>query len=121
MSTLAALALLLAGLAWNNAWKWAPVQHQGDVFTAGTGAFVAVLLACVGWGASLPLRAVCVLLTGFALQVLGCNVAFIVKPWHVAEGEELCSSGLRFPLGLTGLWVASLVAQWIYLKGANRG
>lgn len=121
MSTLAALALLLLGLAWNNAWKWAPVEMQGNVYTAGTGGFVALLLACIAWRSSLPVRAVCVLLAGFALQVFGCNVAFLVAPWPVQPGDELCSSRLHFPLGLTGLWLASLLAQWIYLKGARRG
>lgn len=121
MNTFAALALLLAGLAWNNAWKWAPIEQQGHVYTAGTGAFVAVLLACIGWRAALPVRVVCVLLVGFALQVAGCNAWFIVDPWPVNPGDELCSARLHFPLGLTGLWIASLLAQWLYMKGGRRG
>ena len=115
MAALRALAMLLAGLAWNDAWKWAPEVHQGRVYTAGSGLFIAALLAGIAWRASLPERAVCVLLGAYALQVFACNAWFIVDPWPVRPGDELCSSRLHFPLGLTGLWAATMVAQWVYM------
>lgn len=117
MSTCAALLLLVAGLAWNNAWKWAPPAVAGDVWSASCGAFITLLLACVGWRSAAPVRLVCVLLAGFALQVFACNVWFVVAPWPFNPGDETCSSLLHFPLGLAGLWAASMVAQWVYIKG----
>lgn len=117
---LQAMLLLLAGLLWNNAWKWFPAQHGGRVFLAGGGLFIAVLLAWVFVSSrSHPMRVVCVLLAGFALQVFGCNAWFIVEPWEVRPGDELCSSRLGFPLGLVGLWVTILVVQYLYLRGKH--
>lgn len=117
MRTIGALALLFVGLAWNNAWKWVPLQHQGDAFAASCGAFIAFLLACIGWRRPWQIRIVCVLLAGFALQVFGCHTWFIFDPWPIEPGDETCSARLHFPLGLAGLWAASMVAQGIYIKG----
>ena len=104
---LGALALLLAGLAWNNGWKWAPPEHAGRVFVASSGAFIAALLL---WGALL-VRSKPI---GYALQVAGCNALYIVAPWPVRTNDELCSTRIGLPLGLLGLWMATMLAQWIY-------
>lgn len=109
--------MLVIGLAWNNAWKWVPEQHAGRVFAAGSGLFIAMLLLWhAGMSRSRPMGLVCALLAGFALQVFGCNAWFIVEPWPIRPGDELCSARLGFPLGMTGLWAATLLAQWIYLR-----
>lgn len=115
-----ALCLLLGGLLHNNAWKWAPPEHAAMVWNA-TGALLpAALLAVIAlvwahWAVTL----VCLLLIGFSLQVVGCSVAFIVSPWPVRPEDELCSSRLHAPLGLVGLWAASLVAQYVYTRGKH--
>lgn len=121
MRTLGALLLLLAGLAWNNAWKWFPPDLQGWAYNASTGAFVTILLLIVFLFTSTVVRVVCVLLIGFSVQVAVCNGLYVIDPWPLVEGGEMCSTRLAFPLGLAGLWVASLVAHWLYMKGRNRG
>lgn len=109
--------LLLAGLGWNNAHKWVPQEHAGNVWSASGGLFIAGLLVWVGAAARMAsVQVVCALLAGYALQVFGCNLWFIFEPWEVRPGDELCSSRLGFPLGLAGLWMATLVAQWVYLR-----
>ena len=116
----AAMALLLAGLLWNNAWKWFPAQHGGRVFVAGSGLFIAFLLSGLAViTKSQAVRIVCILIIGFALQVFGCNAWYIVAPWHINPGDELCSSRLGFPLGLAGLWVTILVVQYLYVRGRH--
>ncbi len=115
-----ALALLLCGLAWNNAWKWAPPEDAGHVWSASGGLFVALLLIVIAlvWS-HWAVTAVCLLLIGFALQVFACNFWFVVAPWIAKPGGELCSSRIGFPLGLVGLWAASLVAQYVYTRGKH--
>lgn len=115
-----ALALLLAGLGWNNAHKWVPDVHAGHVWSASGGAFIALLLAVLAlvWG-HWAVTLVCLLLIGYALQVFACNLWFVFDPWVKPAGGELCSSRLGMPLGLVGLWVASLVAQYIYTRGKH--
>lgn len=116
------MLLLLAGLLWNNAWKWAPPQHGGRVFVASCGAFVALLLMGLAIVThSQAVRIVCVLLIGFALQVFGCNVWFIFAPWEVRPGDELCSSRIGFPLGMVGLWSTILVVQYLYVRDKKNG
>lgn len=109
--------LLLAGLAWNNAHKWVPARHAGNVWSASCGLFIAALLLWIAAGTRwASVQVACALLIGYGLQVFACNVWFIVEPWQVRPGDELCSGRLGFPLGLAGLWAATLAAQWIYLR-----
>jgi hypothetical protein len=112
-----AIVLLLVGLAWNNVWKWVPPQHGGRVFVAGSGLFIAFLLGAHALRSSRPVQVVAVLLIGFAAQVFGCNLWFILDPWVIKPGDELCSSRLGFPVGLVGLWVATMVLQYVYMRG----
>jgi hypothetical protein len=35
-------------------------------------------------------------------MVIGCNAAYIVSPWAVPEGEDMCSNLLRFDLAKLG-------------------
>jgi hypothetical protein len=115
-----ALALLLAGLGWNNAWKWVDDAHAGHVWSASGGAFIALLLAVIVlvWG-HWAVTLVCLLLIGFALQAFACNLWFVLEPWVKPAGGELCSSRLGVPLGLVGVWAASLVAQYVYTRGKH--
>lgn len=115
-----ALALLFCGLAWNNAWKWVDTEHAGHVWSASCGVFVALLLAVIAlvWS-HWAVTVVCVLLIGYAAQVFVCNLWFVVAPWQPRPGGELCSSRVGVPLGMVGLWVASLVAQYVYTRGKH--
>lgn len=115
-----ALCLLLAGLIHNNAWKWAPVEHKAMVWNISGALLPALLLVVIAlaWG-HWAVTLVCLLLIGFALQVAGCSIAFMVRPWPVNPEDELCSAGIHAPLGLVGLWAASLVAQYVYARGRH--
>lgn len=49
------------------------------------------------------------------VQVVGCGVAYALKPWPVAPGEDLCSSWVGVPpLALVGLLVAAAGAFRFY-------
>jgi len=49
-------------------------------------------------------------------MVIGCNAAFIVKPWTVPAGQDMCSSLLQFDLGRLG----ALVLAGFALRQAMR-
>lgn len=45
------------------------------------------------------------------VMVIGCNAAFIVKPWVVPKGQDMCSSLLGLNLGLFGALVLAALAM----------
>lgn len=103
--------LLVLIVLHNNAHKLGEWKSRGQVFNV-TGH---LLIACLlGWLAythkSAGLVLVCALGIGYALQVAGCSAAWLWQPWQVTPGGDLCSDGLKFPLGLLGLTAALLVA-----------
>lgn len=114
----AAAALLVVWFVAHYAWMWAPIQHQGAVFNIYRSA---ASLALVGMVAlAIPSRLVLVPVAGIAAeeaQVIGCGTWWLIDPWIVKPGDELCSSGLGIPLGAIGLALLGVAAYW--LKGRH--
>jgi len=115
-----ALGLLLVGLVHNNLHKFVPVEMKPWVWNITGALYPVVLLVLIAliwnhWSITL----VCLLLIGFSLQVAGCSALYMVAPWPIKEGDELCSARFHAPLGLIGVWLASLVAQHVYLRGKH--
>lgn len=100
-----ALALLVAGLFAAYAWQVLPDtravwQITQSLWQVGLLALLAALYR------SWAVVAVCALLSCFALMVAGCELAYKLKPWPMNPGDELCSAGLNYPLGLLGAVIA---------------
>lgn len=49
------------------------------------------------------------------LMVIGCTTAYIVKPWHVPVGQDMCSSLLEFDLAKLGAAIMILFT-WLYVR-----
>ena len=43
-------------------------------------------------------------------MVIGCDVAYMVSPWAVPPGQDMCSSLLDFDLGKVGALVVAVLA-----------
>lgn len=116
---LAAL-LLIVWYAVHYGYQWAPVIHQATVFnvlrSAGSLVLIGVLVL------ALPSRPVLLAAAGLAAeeaQVVACGTWWLVDPWPVKPGDELCSSGLGLPLGSVGLVLLGMVVG--SLHGHIRG
>lgn len=104
MNRALALVLLVVGLLAFYSWQWAPSQHSGTVFALATHAYAAVLLLVLALVLRDPvLWAVLLLLMACSLLVVGCNTAYLIEPWPVADGDDICSAKLNVPVGTIGL------------------
>ena len=102
-----ALALLLAGCAASYGWQFVPAQYVGAAWYISQSLWQVALLALLAVVyRSLSVVLVCALLAVFSLMVAGCEAAFLVKPWPMNPGDELCSARLNYPLGLLGAVIA---------------
>lgn len=117
MKSLAA-GLLAAGLAHQTAhswlWRmgWLPEALRGHVWNITGALFSVLLLATIGKLArSVAVWCACAILIGHATQVGGCSVAYMVKPWPIADGDSLCSDGLAGPLAALGVAVTVLAVR----------
>ena len=100
-----ALALLVTGLFAAYAWQVLPDtravwQITQSLWQVGLLALLAALYR--SWAVVF----VCTLLSCFSLMVAGCEIAYKIRPWHINPGDELCSAGLNYPLGLLGAVIA---------------
>ncbi len=102
-----ALALLLIGCAAAYGWQFVPSQYVGAAWYISQGLWQVVLLGLLaGLYRSRAVVAVCALLAGFSGMVAGCEAAYLVNPWPMNPGDELCSARLNYPLGLLGAVIA---------------
>lgn len=69
-----------------------------------------VLPALRAWRSDPAVLLVCALLAGWAAQTAGCSVAWLIEPWELQPGGEICSDRLGIPLGTMGCVAALLVA-----------
>lgn len=102
-----ALVLLVIGCAAAYGWQMVPEQHLGAAWYISQSLWqvmLLALLACVYRSRAVVL--VCALLACFSLMVVGCEAAYLVKPWPMNPGDELCSARLNYPLGLLGAVIA---------------
>lgn len=102
-----ALALLLVGLAAAYGWQLAPDEQIAMVWNVAQGLWPVFLLALIAATyRTREVAAVCALLSVFGLMVAGCSLAFMIRPWPILPGDERCSAGLNYPLGLLGAVIA---------------
>lgn len=109
-----AIALLLLTMSKATAWKWFPEAIQAEAWNACQAFMAATLLLLVAllyqsrlvWMAALWG-------IGMELQTAACSIAYMVKPWEINPGDELCSSGLGFPIGLLSAGMGLIVLQYL--------
>lgn len=115
---LTAIWLALLVLTKTAAWKAFPDAVQADIWNASQSLLTAVLLILLGcvYGSTGVWLAVA-LGVGLELQTAACSVAYAYKPWPTLPGDELCSSGLKFPLGLASAAAGLAVVLHLYRRG----
>lgn len=112
------MALVALGVAKLTAWQAFPEAMQADIWNVSNALWATALLALIGLlYASKAMFLTVSMLAGFELQTAACSIGYIVKPWPMNPGDELCSAGLQFPIALVSLWAA--VCLTLYLRGAK--
>lgn len=98
------------------AWKVAPAADQAYVWNASGAIAAALFLGLLGLVfMSAEVWLVVALAAGIELQTAACSIWFLHSPYVIKPGEELCSAGLQFPVGLVLLWCYACVAM--HLRG----
>jgi hypothetical protein len=110
--TTAAILLVVWYLSYY-AYKLAPVEVEGDVWTMAGSAGRLLLLAALLW--KHRVKAALLIGAGVAaeeLQVIGCGVWWQIAPWVILPGQERCSERLGLPLGAVGITALGMCAAW---------
>ena len=109
------LALLTGGAVLHLGYAVAPVGARPMVWNAlGALARLALVLALVYPVTAPGMAAVVAWLAAEELQVVICNVAFAVRPWHIHPGQEMCSSLVGTDLGKYSAIVVVGLLAWLY-------
>lgn len=106
-----ALGLLLAGMAAQFMWQWAPAWAQADVWNA-TGAVFIVMLLGVLAAAYRRLKEVvlvCCYIAVLWLLTAGCSLLWLKEQWEVLPGQDQCDARFRIPLSVMGLFIGLMV------------
>jgi hypothetical protein len=100
----------------STAWQLVPASIQPYVWNAVGSLVIAMLLVLLALVFnSMETWLVVALTAGVELQTATCSIWFIFSPWVIRPGDELCSAGLQFPVGLVLLWF--FVCAAMYLRG----
>lgn len=106
-----ALGLLLAGMAAQFLWAWAPTWAQADVWNAGGAIFIALLLGLLAadYRRFSAMLLVCAYLALLWLMTAGCSLLWLVQQWEVLPGQDQCDARFRFPLSVMGVFIGLMV------------
>lgn len=109
-----ALALVAIGVVHGVAWKLATTEYGPIVWNTTGSLFRAALLCFIGLAyRSKTIWLAVVLLAGFELQTASCSIWYLIDPWLMRPGDEMCSVKLHFPVGLVSLWAALIIVKII--------
>lgn len=116
-----AAALLFAWWCGHHAYKLAPVELEGHAWNIGGAAARLVLLALVVRLVRSPLIDIpAAWMAAEEVQAIGCTVAYVIKPWPMAPGQEKCSEALGLPLQMACLVALLWVGAWLIDKSKGR-
>lgn len=105
-----AVALIGLCLFVHYAWMLAPPADQARLWNAcGAIGRLALLCSTVWHVRSKLVLWIALWWACEELMVAGCSIAYIVKPWVIAEGEAQCSSLLQFDLDKLGVFIVLLL------------
>jgi hypothetical protein len=106
-----ALGLLLAGMAAQFLWAWAPTWAQADVWNAAGAIVIMMLLGVLGaaYRRSPVMVLVCSYLAVLWLLTAGCSLLWLHEQWEVSPGQDQCDARFKIPLSVMGLFVGLMV------------
>jgi len=102
-----ALWLLLAGMAAQFMWQWAPAWAQADAWNATGAIFTAALLGLLAASQrrATELVLVCAYLALLWILTAGCSLLWLKEQWTVLPGQDQCDARFKFPLSVVGLFI----------------
>ncbi len=105
------LGLLLAGMAAQFLWAWAPTWAQADVWNAAGAIFIVLLLGVLAaaYRSYCTLVLVCCYLGLLWLMTAGCSMLWLFQQWPVAPGQDQCDARFKLPLSVMGLFIGLMV------------
>ncbi len=106
-----ALGLLLAGMAAQFIWQWAPAWAQADVWNATGAIFIVMLLGVLAaaYRRIKEVMLVCCYLAVLWLLTAGCSLLWLKEQWEVLPGQDQCDARFRIPLSVMGLFIGLMV------------
>lgn len=111
-------ALLLVGAFRHYGWALAPAEVAGVVSKGlGAAAILSLLLLLKPSGLA---AAVAAWFAFEELQVLICSALWIVEPWHVEEGQAMCSAYVGFDIGAISLCIVAAFAVAVNSYSSNK-
>ena len=108
------LALLL--MIRHYVWDKFPAELQGEAWKLTSALCILGLLALVWQAKWWPVFAV------FAFeefQVAICSAWYMAAPWHVPDGQAVCSARAGFDIGALGVMFVALVLWWMLPSRKN--
>lgn len=112
-------ALLLIG-AWMTfyAYEFAPPSLRAEIWNLGgaLGRLLLVGLVALAYR-SAPVTAALLWWVVEDLQVVGCGAWWLVAPWPVEDGANMCSSLVSVPLSMAGVSLGAVLA-WVVHRAA---
>lgn len=115
------IGLLALGSTLFYGWALVPAEHQAQVWNiCGATARVALLCFVLRYVPSWWVLAVGLWWTAEEMMVIGCSVAYIVKPWEIPDGQAQCSSLLGADIGKAGIAIVSGLALLLTFVGPTK-
>lgn len=99
-------ALLLLGVLRHYGYKLAPHELHAQVWNAIASIVIVIFLLAVASKDTWP---VALWWIAEEVQAAGCSIGWMIRPWHVPEGEDQCSALLGFDLSSAGLLAISAI------------
>lgn len=105
------MGLLLAGMAAQCLWAWAPTWAQADVWNASGAVFIALLLGLLAaaYRRYAALVLVCCYLALLWLMTAGCSLLWLIQQWEVLPGQDQCDARFKLPLSVMGVFIGLMV------------
>lgn len=106
-----ALGLLLAGMAAQFLWQWAPTWAQADSWNAAGAIYIMLLLGvlAVAYHRAKEMLLVCGYLAVLWLLTASCSLLWLKEQWEVLPGQDQCDARFRIPLSVMGLFIGLMV------------
>lgn len=113
-----ALALLTLGAIRQYGYKLAPPEMSARVWNVAGAVVMLALVLWVAW--RFRSRLVLLVVAWWAAEealTIGCNAAWMIAPWQVQAGQDICLGLLDFDLGKLGaLMIAVALARIVWKR-----
>ena len=116
-----AIVVLVAAWVAHWAYHFAPVGMEGHAWNVGQAIGRVLLLFVIvsAWRTAL-VHVPAAYMLAEEVQVIGCTIGFVIKPWDVLPGQSKCSEAIGYPLVFTAAVAIVWVGLWLLDKGKSK-